>query len=113
MIFCIWCSIIALKVILRNISEKTTSQSSIIIKYYRISEDKAKSIFIQIVAALIELKRLNIVHRDLKLANILMTDDSTIKLADFGFAKLVPQNELLESYCGTPLTMAPEIYKFF
>lgn len=58
-----------------------------------------------------ELKRLNIVHRDLKLANILLDDQFKVKLADFGFAKFMPQNTLLASYCGTPLTMAPEIFQ--
>jgi serine/threonine-protein kinase ULK2 len=61
---------------------------------------------------MLELKRMNVVHRDLKLANILISEDFTIKLADFGFAKQVGgQENVLESYCGTPLTMAPEILK--
>lgn len=34
-----------------------------------------------------------------------------IKLADFGFAKFL-NSDLLESYCGTPITMAPEILKY-
>lgn len=53
----------------------------------------------------------NIVHRDLKLANILINEQMQIKLADFGFAKLM-DDELMESYCGTPITMAPEILKY-
>jgi serine/threonine protein kinase len=40
-----------------------------------------------ICSALSELHKNNTVHRDLKLANILITDDYQVKLADFGFSK--------------------------
>ncbi|CAM5999288.1 unnamed protein product [Sphagnum balticum] len=59
------------------------------------------------VEALKILHSYNIVHRDLKLANILITDDYKLKLADFGFSK--EAEGLLKSFCGTPLAMAPEI----
>lgn len=36
-----------------------------------------------------------IVHRDLKLANILINKDFVVKLGDFGFAKYVEDNTLL------------------
>jgi serine/threonine-protein kinase ULK/ATG1 len=45
----------------------------------------------------------------LKLPNILVTDDFEIKIADFGFAKSLNENQYLKSWVGTPLTMAPEI----
>jgi serine/threonine-protein kinase ULK/ATG1 len=54
---------------------------------------------------------MNIVHRDLKLQNILINENYDIKLADFGFAKLKEESQILKSYCGTPITMAPEILK--
>jgi serine/threonine protein kinase len=53
-----------------------------------------------------------VIHRDLKLQNILLTKDGIIKIADFGFAKdLSFQKNMANSYCGTPITMAPEIFE--
>ena len=48
-----------------------------------------------------------IVHRDLKLANILLGKGYEPKLCDFGFARA--QDDHMESFLGTPVTMAPEI----
>lgn len=56
---------------------------------------------------------MGIAHRDIKLANVLIKKDFTIKLADFGFAKETNNEEelMMKTYCGTPITMAPEILK--
>ncbi|KAL3786600.1 hypothetical protein HJC23_008196 [Cyclotella cryptica] len=53
-----------------------------------------------------------IAHRDLKPENLLlrsMEDDLSIKLADFGFAKVVNEPHSLKTQCGTPGYVAPEI----
>jgi serine/threonine protein kinase len=57
--------------------------------------------------------RKRIAHRDIKLENLLLVeegDDSTIKLADFGFAKKCTKSYGLKTLCGTPNYMAPEIF---
>jgi calcium/calmodulin-dependent protein kinase I len=53
-----------------------------------------------------------IAHRDLKPENLLLssaTDDTAIKIADFGFAKRVKKPNSLTTQCGTPGYVAPEI----
>lgn len=51
----------------------------------------------------------NIIYRDLKLSNVLVSKSGHLKLTDFGFAKVVPWGEKTSTYCGTPHAMAPEI----
>ena len=57
-----------------------------------------------------------IIHRDLKLANILLGKKLTkgekplIKITDFGLAYVVEQEQVAHTTCGTPLYMAPEIW---
>ena len=50
-----------------------------------------------------------IVHRDLKLENIIIDDRNNIKVIDFGFAVQTFPGQKLKTCCGTPNYMAPEI----
>jgi serine/threonine-protein kinase ULK2 len=54
----------------------------------------------------------NIVHRDLKLSNLLLSSkepNAVIKICDFGFARTVLESEEAKTFCGTPPNMAPEV----
>ena len=77
-----------------------------------ISEHKEKifkKIFKQIFEAMNYLHINFIAHRDIKLENILMTKQYEIKIIDFGFGMLNPENKLQYFFCGTPNYMPPEI----
>ena len=67
----------------------------------------------KLILALKDLRLQNIVHRDLKLANLMLTKENPetaeIKIGDFGFAKFLGDS-LTSTQLGTPLYMAPEIF---
>ncbi len=73
-----------------------------------LNEEEAIEFFIQILNAFKTLVKNKIMHRDFKLANILM-HDGEIKIADFGFSKLLTNEEFTETMLGSPLNMAPEV----
>ena len=54
---------------------------------------------------------MKIVHRDIKLDNILIDLDNTVKICDFGVSKRISEDELMIDHCGTPGYISPEIYK--
>lgn len=68
----------------------------------RIPEAEAAPIFRQIVSAVGYMHSLAIVHRDLKLDNVLIDDSHEVKLIDFGFSSGCAAGEKLTSACGTP-----------
>jgi len=59
-----------------------------------INENIAFKIFYKIYSGLYTLHKANIVHRDLKLENILINDDGDIKICDFGLSRILTKQEL-------------------
>ncbi|CAL6024114.1 Kinase [Hexamita inflata] len=82
-----------------------------------IEEDQIWSVFIQILNAVSychtppassQLPH-TLINRDLKPANIFLSDQSTIKVGDFGLCRLLEENQIAKTNVGTPLYMAPEL----
>lgn len=79
-------------------------------KRNKLPEKTAKFIFKQLLQSLKYIHNKNIVHRDIKLDNILIDLNNNIKLCDFGVGKYISDNhELLYDQCGTPAYIAPEV----
>jgi serine/threonine protein kinase len=75
----------------------------------RLSEDETRLIFGQLCLAVAYLHENNIVHRDLKLENVLMDERCRVKLGDFGFTREFERGAFMETFCGTTGYAAPEM----
>ncbi|XVF76697.1 hypothetical protein PTKIN_Ptkin13bG0287300 [Pterospermum kingtungense] len=86
--------------------------SMYITRYGSIPEATAKHFMQQLAAGLQVLCENNLIHRDLKPQNLLLSandSNAVLKIADFGFARSLQPRGLAETLCGSPLYMAPEI----
>eukprot|EP00212_Chloropicon_laureae_P002861 CAMPEP_0197486358 /NCGR_PEP_ID=MMETSP1311-20131121/1276_1 /TAXON_ID=464262 /ORGANISM="Genus nov. species nov., Strain RCC856" /LENGTH=613 /DNA_ID=CAMNT_0043029391 /DNA_START=21 /DNA_END=1862 /DNA_ORIENTATION=- len=71
---------------------------------------RALELALDIVKGMCYLSDQDIVHRDLKAANILISESGTVKIGDFGVARLLPRNEVcMTAETGTYRWMAPEV----
>ena len=74
-----------------------------------LDEKLAFSLFIQVVNAVYFLHKNDLIHRDIKPENILMFDNNTIKLCDFGWCAKLEGNQQRGTFCGTTEYMSPEL----
>ena len=83
---------------------------SFVKKRRKLSEKMSKFLFRQIILGIQHIHSKNVVHRDIKLENILIDFNNNVKICDFGIGKVLnSEDELLYDKCGTPMYMAPEI----
>ncbi|KAL9448238.1 hypothetical protein AB3S75_015668 [Citrus x aurantiifolia] len=75
---------------------------------YHLMDSQVSAYTRQILNGLNYLHEQNVVHRDIKCANILVDASGSVKLADFGLAKATTMNDV-KSCKGTPFWMAPEV----
>ncbi|OMJ88830.1 hypothetical protein SteCoe_9129 [Stentor coeruleus] len=87
------------------------SMNVLLSKYKGFSENAVRNYTKQLLEGLDYLHSNDIIHRDLKSANILITEDSTLKLTDFGCSRRFDENSNFQtrSFKGSPYWMAPEV----
>lgn len=84
---------------------------SFIRKRSKLTESSAKIIFKQIIEGLRYIHSNKIVHRDIKLDNILIDLTNTVKICDFGVSRKLSPGDIMHENCGTPAYIAPEIFQ--
>ncbi|WOL06582.1 mitogen-activated protein kinase kinase kinase 1-like [Canna indica] len=89
------------------------TQGSLVSLYqrYRLQYSQVSAYTRQILEGLNYLHNQNVVHRDIKCANILVDANGSVKLADFGLAKEISRLNWAKSCKGTVYWMAPEVVK--
>ena len=73
----------------------------------KLKEDAARFLFRQVVTGLAYCHTKNVLHRDIKLDNILLDGKGRVKIADFGVSKYVKPHDIMHEQSGTPAQTGP------
>lgn len=76
-----------------------------------LKEDVIWRFMLQVLEGLRVLHDRGIVHRDLKSANMLLSAPDLFKIGDLGISTVLQQRQLAKTQIGTPMYLAPEIWK--
>ncbi|XP_011688993.1 PREDICTED: MAP/microtubule affinity-regulating kinase 3-like [Wasmannia auropunctata] len=78
----------------------------------KLDENTARLYARQLVAALKHMHSKGVVHRDLKMENIVLQDErkEQIKIVDFGLSNIYASDDPLRTHCGSPEYAAPELF---
>ena len=74
-------------------------------------EESIWRFFLQILEGLRVLHSSGVVHRDLKSANVMLSAPDLLKIGDLGIATVLHTHQLARTQIGTPLYLAPEVWK--
>ncbi|KAI9292918.1 Pkinase-domain-containing protein [Neoconidiobolus thromboides FSU 785] len=80
-----------------------------IISHGKLNERTARKFARQIISSLDYCHRNSVVHRDLKIENILISNSGSIKIIDFGLSNLYSSKSQLSTFCGSLYFAAPEL----
>ena len=80
-----------------------------IITHGRLKESKAREFFRQLLSAVHYCHYNSIVHRDLKIENILIDNQNQLKVIDFGLSNFYDNSVMLKTVCGSLYYAAPEL----
>lgn len=76
----------------------------------RLKEQLACKLFAQLISGVNYIHSKGLVHRDLKLENLLLDKNENLIITDFGFVnEYYTHNELMKTSCGSPCYAAPEL----
>ncbi|CAN1188693.1 Serine/threonine-protein kinase PEPKR2 [Linum perenne] len=79
------------------------------VKEGQYSEQRAATIFKDLMLVIKYCHEMGVVHRDIKPENILIVSSGKIKLADFGLAMRISNGQTLSGLAGSPAYVAPEV----